>query len=315
MMILTFIIISLIICVIYQYQSIKRRNKELVYITNKLERMKASQFNERIRIVTDDQQLIEMLDWLNQMVDDYQENVRQYKKTKASMKRMLTNVSHDLKTPLTVIAGYIEMLQNQPQMNEQERIRLLQQIHSKTLEIITLMNTFFDLAKIESGDKDIPLDKVNVTEICKNNLLLFYEWIQMKGLEVVIELPEKPVLALGNEEALNRVLTNLISNALRYGADGKMIGLKVYYDESRVYVEVFDKGKGVNEAEQDHVFERLFTLEESRNKAFQGSGLGLTITKRLVEEMQGDISLHSKPFEKTSFTFSLKRPKSNTLFS
>jgi signal transduction histidine kinase len=315
MLILALVIIALFICVIYQYRSIKRRNKELAYITKKLEQMKTSQWNERIRIVTDDQQLMEMLEWLNHMVDDYQENARQYIKTKASMKRMLANVSHDLKTPLTVIAGYIEMFQNQPHMNEQERIRLLQRVHSKTLELITLMNTFFDLAKIESGDKDFPLDKVNVTEICKNNILSFYEWIQMKGIEVVIDVPDKPVFALGNEEALNRVLTNLISNALRYGADGKMIGIKLSYDETWIYVEVFDKGKGIQEPEQDHVFERLFTLEESRNKAFQGSGLGLTITKRLVEEMQGGISIQSIPFDKTSFTFTLKSLKNNSQLS
>lgn len=305
--ILSCVIIALLICKIYQYQTKKGRNKDLAYITNKLEQLKASQSRERILLTTGDKQLIELLDLLNQLVDDHQEHARQYLKMKASMKRMLANVSHDLKTPLTVIAGYIEMLQNQPLMNEQERARLLQQVHSKTLELITLMNTFFDLAKLESGDQDIPLEKVNVTEICKNNILLFYEWIQNKGLEVVIEIPEKPVFALGNEEALNRVLTNLISNGIRYGADGKMIGLKVFYDVARVYVEVFDKGKGINEIEQERVFERMFTLEESRNKAFQGSGLGLTITKRLVEEMQGDISIQSIPFEKTSFTFSLKR--------
>ncbi|MFD0825026.1 sensor histidine kinase [Neobacillus sp. M.A.Huq-85] len=305
--VLSCIIIVLLICIFYQYQSNNGRKKSLTYIAEKLKQIKASQSSERILIVTDDKQLIEMLDYLNQIVDGYQENVRHYKKMKASMKRMLANVSHDLKTPLTVISGYMEMLQNQPKIDEQERVRLLKQVHSKTLELITLLNTFFDLTKLESGDTDIPLEKVNLTEICKNNILLFYEWIQNKGLEVVIEIPEKPVFALGNEEAINRVLYNLISNGLRYGADGKMIGLKMFYDETRVYVEVSDKGKGINETEQERVFERMYTLEESRNKAFQGSGLGLTITKRLVEEMQGDISIQSIPFEKTSFTFSLKR--------
>ncbi|MBI0580421.1 sensor histidine kinase [Neobacillus cucumis] len=307
MTVLSCIIIVLLICIIYQYQSNNGRKKSLTYIAEKLKQIKASQSSERILIVTDDKQLIEMLDYLNQIVDGYQENVRHYKKMKASMKRMLANVSHDLKTPLTVISGYMEMLQNQPKIDEQERVRLLKQVHSKTLELITLLNTFFDLTKLESGDTDIPLEKVNLTEICKNNILLFYEWIQNKGLEVVIEIPEKPVFALGNEEAINRVLYNLISNGLRYGADGKMISLKMFYDETRVYVEVSDKGKGINETEQERVFERMYTLEESRNKAFQGSGLGLTITKRLVEEMQGDISIQSIPFEKTSFAFSLKR--------
>ncbi|ALC83638.1 MULTISPECIES: sensor histidine kinase [Bacillus] len=305
--ILSCVIIALLFWNIYQYQSKKARDRDITYIKDKLEQMKTSQSSQKILVVTADRQLIDMLDLLNQLAGHHQEKERQYKKMEASMKRMLANVSHDLKTPLTVIAGYVEILQNQPQIIEQERARLLEQVHTKTIELITLMNTFFDLAKLESGDKDIPLEKVNLTEICKNNILLFYEWIQTKGLEAVIEIPEKPIFALGNEEALNRVLSNLISNGLRYGADGKMIGLKVFCDETLVYVEIFDKGKGINETEQERVFERMFTLEESRNKAFQGSGLGLTITKKLIEEMQGEISVQSKSFEKTSFTFSLKR--------
>ncbi|MBP3040363.1 hypothetical protein J9303_12800 [Bacillaceae bacterium Marseille-Q3522] len=178
------------------------------------------------------------------------------------------------------------------------------------MRVLTLMNTFFDLAKLESGDKEIPLTKVNLSEIGKKNMLLFYEWIQSKGLETVIDIPEKPIFALGNEETLNRVLNNLISNGIRYGADGKMIGLKIYFDDASVYVEVSDRGRGIHETEQDRVFERMFTLDESRNKAFQGSDLGLTITKRLIEEMQGNISVQSKPYVKTTFTFSLKLIKS-----
>ncbi|TGA98889.1 HAMP domain-containing histidine kinase [Sporolactobacillus shoreae] len=303
---LSCIVIILLICTIYQFQQKKIRNKNLIYITNKLEQITMSRSKERLLLVSDDKQLVGLLVQLNQLLDENQENSRQFIRMETSMKRMLANVSHDLKTPLTVIAGYTEMLQSQPQIDDKERARLLQQVHDKTLELITLMNAFFDLAKLESGDKDIPLDKVNLTEICKKNILLFYDLIQAKGLEAVIEIPEKPLFALGNEEALNRVLNNLISNGLRYGADGKMISLKVFYDEERVYVEISDRGKGINETEQESVFERMFTLEESRNKAFQGSGLGLTITKRLIEEMQGDISVQSKPFEKTSFTFSLK---------
>jgi signal transduction histidine kinase len=301
------IVLILLICTIYQFQQKKIRNKNLSYITKNLERITSSRSKERLLIVSDDRHLVELLVQLNQLLDENQERSRRFIRMEASMKRMLANISHDLKTPLTVIAGYTEMLQSRSQIDVEERARLLQHVHDKTIELITLMNSFFDLAKLESGDKEIPLDKVNLTEICKKNILAFYDWIQTKELEAVIEIPEKPIFAFGNEEALNRVLNNLISNSLRYGAEGKMIGLKLFYDEKHVNVEVSDHGKGINETEQENVFERMFTLEESRNKAFQGSGLGLTITKRLIEEMQGDISVKSKPFEKTSFTFSLQR--------
>lgn len=105
----------------------------------------------------------------------------------------------------------------------------------------------------------------------------------------------------------NFSLNNLISNAIQYGFDGKMIGLKLRVDEKSVYIDVSDKGKGINEVHKDRVFERMYTLEDSRNTHYQGSGLGLTITKRLVEQMGGNISLDSKPFQKTTFTVGLKR--------
>ena len=86
-----------------------------------------------------------------------------------------------------------------------------------------------------------------------------------------------------------------------------IIGLNLRSDENYVYVDVWDKGKGISEIHKDRVFERMYTLDDSRNKLYQGSGLGLTITKRLVEKLGGEIFLESIPYEKTSFTFKLKR--------
>lgn len=86
-----------------------------------------------------------------------------------------------------------------------------------------------------------------------------------------------------------------------------MLGLSLRADEDFAYIDVTDRGKGIQEQHQDHIFERLYTLEDSRNRKYQGSGLGLTITKRLTERMNGSISVTSKPHEKTTFTVRLKR--------
>jgi signal transduction histidine kinase len=102
-------------------------------------------------------------------------------------------------------------------------------------------------------------------------------------------------------------MNNLISNAIKYGHDGKYIGLNLSFDDKFVYVEIWDKGKGIDITNIEKVFERMYTLEDSRNKLYQGSGLGLTITKRLVDKLGGEISLMSKHYERTSFTFKLKR--------
>lgn len=120
-------------------------------------------------------------------------------------------------------------------------------------------------------------------------------------------IPEKELYVWGNEEALESVLHNLISNAIQYGADGKMLGFRIHATNNRVYVEVSDKGKGISELHRNRVFERMYTLEDSRNSQYQGSGLGLTITKRFIEQMEGTISLDSVPLKNTTFTVKLKQ--------
>lgn len=219
---------------------------------------------------------------------------------------MISNISHDLKTPLTVIVGYLEIIQsNKSIQNELEKE--VNKAHEKSVELLTLINTFFDLAKLESGDKEMPLEKTNINEACRKSILEFYEILTNQGLDVSIEIPDENIYAAGNQEALDRVLRNLISNAITYGNDGGVVGLTLKQDDSFVYIEVWDKGKGIDEMNKESVFQRLYTLEDSRNKLYQGSGLGLTITKRLVESMEGDISLSSKPYEKTVFTVKLKK--------
>ncbi|MCY7857124.1 HAMP domain-containing histidine kinase [Bacillus sonorensis] len=290
-----------------QYKMKGQRDRNLKYITEKLSVMLNEHAADQILLGTDDKVLRALLVQINLFVEEHQHITARFAKTEQSMKRMLTNMSHDLKTPLTVVLGYIEAIQNDSDMAEEERERLLEKLYQKTGEIIQLMNSFFDLAKLESEDKQILLTKIHINEICRKNILQHYDAVQSKGFKAVIDIPDTPVYALGNEEALGRILQNLLSNAIQYGADGKLIGLSLTYDDTRIVITVWDRGKGISEHDQQRVFERLYTLEESRNKAFQGSGLGLTITKRLIEKMGGDISLQSKLYERTAFSITLKR--------
>lgn len=301
------IIISLAFFNLYQFYSKRKRDKQLVFIINKLSSLNNHPSSERVLLFTDDIHLQSLLHEINRLFDEKQNASTQFGKTERSMKKMLANISHDLKTPLTVILGYIEIIQNDPSMESVERERLLQKAYSKTIEIIELMNKFFDLAKLESGDKDLPLSRVHMNELCKRNILSFYDWVESKGFKAVIEIPEESIFATGNEEALDRILQNLLSNAIQYGEAGRVVGVRLACEEKNVFIDIWDRGKGIMEREQEHVFERMYTLEESRNKSSQGSGLGLTITKRLVEQIGGSIILKSTPFERTTFTVKLQR--------
>lgn len=290
-----------------QYRRAKRRKENIQYITNKLRDLSVRNTQENLLLVTDQHDLKELLIEINRLLDQQTYAHVQFSRKERSIKKMLANISHDLKTPLTVVLGYIETIQKESTMPNKEKNRLLKQVNHKTLEIIQMMNTFFDLAKLESGDKEIPLARINISEVCKNNILAFYDLIDSKDLEAIVNIPETPIFVWGNEDALNRVLHNLLSNAIHYGNEGQVIGISLTYEAKQVQIEVWDKGRGIPETEQDRVFERMFTLEESRNKSYQGSGLGLTITKRLVEEMGGTITMTSTPFKKTAFTIMLTR--------
>jgi len=307
MIILLLIIVALIGIVIFQWKGKKEQDQTIQYMHEKLQFIVNEQSNEKILVTTTNSQIQQILIIMNALLDHQQKVQATHQKMEDSMKKMLANISHDLKTPLTVVLGYIEMLQLQSLTSEEERQRLLTGVHAKTLEVLNIIHTFFDLAKLEAGDTDYPITKINVCEICRKNILSFYDMVTSMGLDISITIPETPMYALGNEEALDRVLNNLFSNAIAYGADGNVIGLTVRKDETNIYIDVWDCGKGIEEYHIDNVFERMYTLEDSRNKSFQGSGLGLTITKRLVEIMDGSIQLSSIPYKKTIFTIALKQ--------
>lgn len=306
-LLLTLVILFLISIIYFQYHREKNQNATIKYTYEKLQSIMIEQSNEKILAVTTNNEMKQLLNALNELLDHNQKIIATHWKIEDSMRKMLSNISHDLKTPLTVILGYIEMLQLNNAISEEERQRLLSGVHAKTEEVLKLIHLFFDLAKIEAGDMDYPITKINVNEICRKNILSFYDVVTTMGIGIQIEIPEKAIFALGNEEALERIMNNLLSNAITYGADGNVIGLAVRDDDENIYIDVWDCGKGIDEYHLDSVFERMYTLEDSRNKSFQGSGLGLTITKRLVEIMGGSIRLSSIPYEKTIFTISLKR--------
>lgn len=301
-------VIFIMAMVIYsQYLSRRKRNRDLKYISEKLDSIVFERTGEKLMLLTDDSEMIPILNEINNLVDFSQKTLAGYAKTEIAMKKMLSNISHDLKTPLTVVLGYIEALQLNPGMDGEEREIMLSRVGRKAREVLDLINKFFDLAKLESGDIDIPITRININEVCKKNMLAHYDILTAKGFVVSIDIPAETVYISGNEEALNRIMDNLISNAIKYGSDGKDVGLSLKYDKEFVYVDIWDKGKGISELNQERIFERMYTLEDSRNRLYQGSGLGLTITKKLVEELEGKIFVNSQPYKKTTFTFRLKR--------
>ena len=271
-------------------------------INKKLEEILETGSDEKVMVFTDNPVLMELGGQINRLLIDRQKIRADFKREEISSKKMLANISHDIKTPLTVILGYLEIMRLNHADNE-----MLKKAEIKANQVMNLINQFFTLAKLESGDTNINLGKVNINEICRENVLEFYDILLQKDFDVDLFIPETAIFVQGEKEALQRILYNLLSNVIRYGSDGKYLGVFLRQDKGNVYIDVVDKGKGIEQEFASNVFDRLYTMEDSRNREIQGNGLGLTIAKNLAKQLEGDIFLNSIPNVKTTFTVSLKK--------
>lgn len=300
---LAVVVCLLLLVVLYQrfvfgrgiQAKIKRMNK-------KLEEILETGSDEKVMVFTDNPVLMELGGQINRLLIDRQKIRADFKREEISSKKMLANISHDIKTPLTVILGYLEIMRLNHADNE-----MLKKVETKANQVMNLINQFFTLAKLESGDTNINLGKVNINEICRENVLEFYDILLQKDFDVDLFIPETAIFVQGEKEALQRILYNLLSNVIRYGSDGKYLGVFLRQDKSNVYIDVVDKGKGIEQEFASNVFDRLYTMEDSRNREIQGNGLGLTIAKNLAKQLEGDIFLNSIPNVKTTFTVKLKK--------
>ncbi|MFG6150354.1 MULTISPECIES: sensor histidine kinase [Halobacillus] len=301
------IIIVFLFIISWQYLSKRKVDRELHQISDQLARIIEQEMASKVFMQTNQQPVQQLLIQVNRLLSHNQKVVADNVRTKESLKKMLSNMSHDLKTPLTVILGYVEKLKQHDKMSYEEQSEIVDRLNEKTSSVIVLVKQFFELVKLDAGDDEFPISRLSINEICRKNVLEFYQLLQSKNLDVEVDIPEQDYFILGNEHALNRILSNLISNAIHYGSDGGVIGLTIREAGENIAIDIWDKGKGIAESHQDRVFERLYTLDDARNPEFQGSGLGLSITKRLTEAMKGEIKLSSKPHRKTVFTCIFKK--------
>ncbi len=282
----------------------KGTHNALKQISEKLADILEKDSSEQVMVFTDNKALMELSGQINLLLLDRQRMKADFKKQEMSSKKMLANISHDIKTPLTVILGYLEILRLENQEDE-----MLQKVETKAKQVLELLDEFFTLAKLEAGDKNIEMTKVNINEVCRENVLCFYEILTRKEFEVEVVIPEKDVYVQGDREFIGRIVNNLLSNAIRYGGEGKYLGFFLEEEKDFICIDVVDKGKGIEKQFALNVFDRLYTVEDSRNRNIQGNGLGLTIARNLARQMGGDVVLDSQPGIRTVFTVRLRKYK------
>ena len=299
------ICVAVLVCVIVYQQFAFRTGTQakLNGISQKLEEILDTDSDEKVMVFTDNPSLISLATQINRLLVDRQKVRADYRRSELASKRMLSNISHDIKTPMTVILGYLEIMR----VNGDPSQEMLGKVEVTAHRVMELITQFFTLAKLEAGDTELERSKLNLNEVCSENILSFYELLSTQDFQIEVDIPNAPIFVMSNSDALQRILFNLISNAIRYGADGKYLGMVLRSDEENAYIDIIDKGRGIPKEFADTIFDRLFTMEDSRNPRMQGNGLGLTIAKNLAVQLGGDITLTSQPNVKTVFTVTLKK--------
>ncbi|WP_051775642.1 sensor histidine kinase [Paenibacillus tyrfis] len=226
----------------------------------------------------------------------------------AVQKRIMTHIAHDLRTPLTSLSGYAEMLKNDRAWDEAAAKKYIDIIFAKSQRLSELVRNFFEWAKLEADDAPLNFQRVELTAKLQEIVVNFVQEFEKKETVPILELPRHRVFVWADVSGLERILNNLISNSIQHGHDGKTHGIKVWEekDKERVWIEVWDRGRGVDPSDIPFIFERLYKGGGPSLEASRGSGLGLSITKKLVEKHGGEIVVRSTPFEQTAFSFYLK---------
>lgn len=201
-----------------------------------------------------------------------------YQQGDLELKEAITNISHDLRTPLTSICGYLDLLERE-EKNETV-IRYLSQIQNRTEALKDLTEELFRYSMMVSSQY-LKIERVDVVRALEESLLSFYAIMQEKGIEPQIQLPEKPIWREADAAALGRIFSNIISNALKY-SDGD---LKVFMENNGA-IHFSNTAQHLNAVAVGRLFDRFYTVEASRNS----TGLGLSIAKVLTERMGGEIS-------------------------
>ena len=250
--------------------------------------------------------------WFSRIVaEEVEKNQRQEEELREKYKRarnmMLSDIAHDLRTPITTIGGYAKALNDGLVNSDEKRSEYLQAIENKAQRMSDLITLLFDYVRLDTEQFALRLERTDITELLRENAALLYADIEEKKMEFEIEIPEETVLLSIDKLQFSRVIINLINNALKHNSAGTTISLQMKEKKSSVQIVIKDNGEMIAPLIVEHIFEPFVVADASRESR-GGSGLGLSIAKKIVEMHGGTIEL-LQDFERQekSFVINLKK--------
>jgi two-component system CheB/CheR fusion protein len=245
--------------------------------------------------------------------DELQELAAKLKRTSQVKSDFLANMSHELRTPLNSVIGFSEVLFDETfgPINEKQK-KYVNNILSSGKHLLALINQILDMAKVESGMMKLTLSSVPTKSVLHDISLLVEDMIIKKKLQLSLNIAEDLPNIEADELKVKEILYNLLSNAIKFTAEGGQIGMQAKKDGSEIQIAVWDTGEGIASENMDKIFEGFFRVDSRYSRTTEGTGLGLSLSRRLVELHGGTLSVESEGLGKgTTVRFALPVLSSN----
>jgi signal transduction histidine kinase len=301
------IVMGVILFTIYFLILTKKFVMYLEEISQGITDIAAGNFHTRVSIKNEDEFTI-IATKLNQMAEDINILIENNHKNENTKNELITSVAHDLRTPLTSIIGYLDLVLGDKNLTLETRGKYVQIAYSKSKRLEKLIEDLFEYTKVTFGEVTMEFTSINMVKFIDQLIDEFYPSFQENGLDCEFSTNLSTALVEADGDMLARAFANLISNAIKYGKDGKLVKIKLTKDQGKVTIYLINYGKLIPEANLPYVFDRFYRVESSRSSETGGTGLGLAIAKSIIVAHGGTITAKSD-FEGTVFEVVLDEKK------
>jgi signal transduction histidine kinase len=302
---MTFTIIIVSIVVIFlAIISIKKLSKPLKILEKEIKKMSEGYSGVEVNF-NSYRELNSIKEAFNNTVFKLEKSEEEKRSIEDSKKRIIRDISHDIKTPITSILGYSKAIASGRVTDEEEKKKYLNYIYNKTNRINYLVDELFIYSKIDSPEYKLDFKKYDLGEFLRELIALYYIDIEEKDFILDVDIPEEEIYSMIDIKELERAIANIITNSLKYNKKGTLLNISLNKEDIYAKISIEDNGIGISDSVSKTIFGEFVRADKSR-KTDGGSGLGLAITQKIVKLHGGDIRLYSEENIGTRFEIILK---------
>lgn len=289
-----FIILSLMVDAVITFWRIKRRYKQfqLQHIISELHYIARGHYNHLVNFqLSGDLEKIVMS--INGLVTSTKEAIEEERRIKQSKEELISNISHDIRTPLTSIIGYLQLIHNGQYQNNDEIIHYTNIAYEKSKQLKKMVDQLFECSTTQQATDMLNYTYFDLNQLLEQLSVDFYLQTAEKGICLTTDIDPVPFEMYADSEKIVRIFSNLISNALKYGKTATKINIIARKTEDEIHITVRNNGEPIPEKSVPKLFERFYRADPSRNQNIEGTGLGLAIVKNIVTAHHGTIAVES----------------------